>query len=43
MFNEDEDVNYINERNRIYNKKINRAFGQYASSIKTALERKTAE
>jgi len=41
-FYDDEDVTYINERNRVYNKKLERAFGQYAADIKLSLERGTA-
>lgn len=38
MYDEDETVTYINERNRIYNQKLERNFGVFASSTKTALE-----
>eukprot|EP01016_Furgasonia_blochmanni_P006591 TRINITY_DN12641_c0_g1_i5.p1 TRINITY_DN12641_c0_g1~~TRINITY_DN12641_c0_g1_i5.p1 ORF type:complete len:354 (-),score=116.49 TRINITY_DN12641_c0_g1_i5:157-1218(-) len=41
-FYEDEDVSHINERNRIFNKKLERHFGDYASEIKSNLERGTA-
>lgn len=41
-FNEDEDVSYINERNRIFNKKANRAYEAYTLEIKQNLERGTA-
>lgn len=39
---EEEDVTYINERNRNYNKKISRAFDKYTVEIKQNLERGTA-
>eukprot|EP00923_Selenidium_pygospionis_P006175 GHVN01010603.1.p1 GENE.GHVN01010603.1~~GHVN01010603.1.p1 ORF type:complete len:471 (+),score=90.36 GHVN01010603.1:923-2335(+) len=39
---EEEDVSYINERNRHYNKKLERAFGKYSLEIKQNLERGTA-
>jgi len=42
MFQEDEDIDYINDRNRVYNKKLERAFGKYAADIKLNLERGTA-
>jgi hypothetical protein len=38
LFDEEEIVTYVNERNRIYNKKLDRSFGKYAQNIKTALE-----
>ncbi|CAK69324.1 unnamed protein product (macronuclear) [Paramecium tetraurelia] len=41
-FNEDQPVTYINERNRIFNKKLERFFGDYAADIKANLERGTA-
>jgi len=41
-FYEDEDIDYINDRNRVYNKKLERAFGKYAADIKLNLERGTA-
>ena len=41
-FNEEEDVTYINRRNEVYNKKIQRAFDPYTSEIKANLERGTA-
>lgn len=41
-FFDEEDVNYINERNRMYNKKLERFFGKEAAEIKTNLERGTA-
>lgn len=41
-FVDEEDISYINERNRHYNKKLDRAFGQYSLEIKQNLERGTA-
>lgn len=41
-FNEDEDVSYINERNRVFNKKANRAYEKYTLEIKQNIERGTA-
>ena len=39
---EDEEVDYINERNRIFNKKVQRHFQRYAQEIKANLERGSA-
>jgi len=39
---EDEDVSYINKRNKIYNKKLERHFGEYSRELKQNLERGTA-
>ncbi|KAK9811222.1 hypothetical protein WJX72_000229 [[Myrmecia] bisecta] len=39
---EDKDVDYINDRNAHFNKKIDRAFGQYTNEIRANLERGTA-
>ncbi len=39
---EDQDVNYINERNRHFNLKLNRYFEKEAAEIKANLERGTA-
>lgn len=36
------DIYYINERNRIFNKKLERSFGAHAAEIKQNLERGTA-
>lgn len=36
------DVDFINERNRKFNKKISRAFDEYTSDTKQSLERGTA-
>ena len=41
-FNEERDVTYINKRNEVYNKKIERAFDPYTAEIKANLERGTA-
>ena len=41
-FHEEADVTYINKRNEVYNKKIERAFDPYVGEIKAALERGTA-
>jgi hypothetical protein len=35
-------VDYINDRNKHFNKKIERAFGEYTKVIKENLERGTA-
>ena len=36
------DVDYINERNKVFNKKIKRAFDKYTIEIRQNLERGTA-
>ncbi|EFN54389.1 hypothetical protein CHLNCDRAFT_31767 [Chlorella variabilis] len=41
-FREDKDVDYINDRNAHFNKKIERAFGTHTAEIKANLERGTA-
>lgn len=41
-FPDDIDVHYINERNRVFNKKLNRYFEKNAAEIKANLERGTA-
>jgi hypothetical protein len=38
-FNEDADINYINERNRVFNKKLKRYYDQYTSEIKNNIVR----
>lgn len=38
----EEDVNYINERNRFFNKKMQRFFGEYTEETRQNLERGTA-
>ncbi|BAM41361.1 uncharacterized protein TOT_030000623 [Theileria orientalis strain Shintoku] len=37
-----QDISYINERNRMFNKKLDRSFGAYSEEIKRNLERGTA-
>ncbi|GBG61059.1 hypothetical protein CBR_g18651 [Chara braunii] len=41
-FYEEKDIDYINERNAHFNRKIERAFGKYTVEIKNNLERGTA-
>lgn len=41
-YNDDADINYINERNKNFNKKLERFYGQYTAEIKQNLERGTA-
>ena len=41
-FHEEQDVTYINKRNEVYNKKIQRAFDPYTAEIRANLERGTA-
>lgn len=41
-FHEFTDVDYINDRNEKFNKRIDRAFGQHTKEIKANLERGTA-
>ncbi|XP_019868089.1 pre-mRNA-splicing factor Syf2 [Aethina tumida] len=40
--NDDADIDYINERNAKFNKKLDRFYGEYTSEIKQNLERGTA-
>lgn len=40
--NADEDITYVNERNRHFNKKMERAFGAYTQETRQNLERGTA-
>ena len=42
MFVEEKDVDYINDRNRKFNEKLERNYSKYASEIKANLERGTA-
>ena len=35
---EEKDVDYINERNRVFNQKLERNFGKYAADIKSNIE-----
>ena len=39
---EEEDVSYINERNRVFNKKASRFFDEYTKEVRENLERGTA-
>ena len=39
---QDADVSYINKRNMVFNKKVERAYGKYTSQIRANLERGTA-
>lgn len=41
-FYEDLDVNFINERNRVYNAKLTRHFKEYSSEMRANIERGTA-
>ena len=41
-FYEDMDISFINERNRVYNAKLQRSFKEYAAEIKNNLDRGTA-
>nr|KAG5704945.1 hypothetical protein BaRGS_022787 [Batillaria attramentaria] len=41
-FDEEADIDYINERNMKFNKKLERFYGQYTAEIKQNLERGTA-
>lgn len=40
--NEGADVDYINDRNEVFNKKIKRAYDKYTAEIRENLERGTA-
>lgn len=42
MHNDEADIDYINERNMKFNKKLERFYGQYTADIKQNLERGTA-
>jgi hypothetical protein len=39
---EEDEVTYINDRNKVFNQKLNREFNKYTSEIKNNLERGTA-
>lgn len=39
---EEDEITYINERNRVFNRKVARTFDKYTSEIKNNLERGTA-
>ncbi len=41
-FRDSKDIDYINDRNAHFNKKIERAFGKYTAETKANLERGTA-
>ncbi|KAH8018741.1 hypothetical protein MRX96_030712 [Rhipicephalus microplus] len=41
-YDDDEDIDYINERNMKFNKKLDRFYGKYTAEIKQNLERGTA-
>lgn len=41
-YNDDSDIDYINERNAKFNKKAERFYGKYTAEIKQNLERGTA-
>ena len=41
-FNDDKEVTSINERNRLFNEKLERNYSKYAAEIKSNLERGTA-
>jgi len=41
-YDPDEDIDYINERNMKFNKKLERFYGKYTTEIKQNLERGTA-
>lgn len=38
MHDEGEIVSYVNERNRLYNMKLDRSFGKYNKNIEAAME-----
>ena len=42
VFDEDEEVQWINDRNKQFTKKLDRAFGEHTKQIKSNLERGTA-
>lgn len=42
QFYEDETVTFINERNRVFNKKVSRYYDQYTQQIKANIEKGTA-
>ena len=42
MFIDEKEVDYINERNRKFNQKLERNYSKYAAEIKGNLERGTA-
>lgn len=42
MHVEEKDVDYINERNKVFNEKLERNFSKFAAEIKGNIERGTA-
>ena len=42
MHVEEKDIDYINERNKNFNKKLERNYSKYAEEIKASLERGSA-
>lgn len=42
MFDPDAPIDYINERNRRFNKKLDRFYSKYTDDVKQDLERGTA-
>lgn len=42
MFNADADVDYINEKNLAFNKRLEKFYGKHTQEIKESLERGTA-
>ena len=42
MHIEDKDIDYINDRNKVFNEKLERNFKNYAAEIKGNIERGTA-
>ena len=42
VFNESEDVHFINEKNRLFNRGLKKSFGESTAAIKQALERGSA-
>jgi len=42
LHNEDDDISYINQRNKVFNEKLQRNFGSYTAETKYNLERGTA-
>ena len=43
MFVDDKDIDYINERNKVYNEKLERHFNKYAADFKAGMERGSAQ
>ena len=38
MFVDEKDIDYINDRNRVFNEKLERNFGKYTTEIKANIE-----